>query len=177
MGFGNLETPYVENPFAGWITKVHWRKGKPGPAPLRLVFGLVPVPGGSLGSSFSGQWAAVESGIEVGAATVAFPASTTIPPYATMSLISWSGSNIYGVAPFIKFISISPGAHWYFSVTMTHVGAVPGPFAGTASITVQIVTVDPITGLPNGVVLESTATVEPGDTVTVTQTASGVAPS
>lgn len=25
MGFGNLATPYVENPLAGWIINVHWR--------------------------------------------------------------------------------------------------------------------------------------------------------
>src|SRR4051812_35918862 len=25
MGFGNLATPYVENPFAGWIFNVHWK--------------------------------------------------------------------------------------------------------------------------------------------------------
>jgi hypothetical protein len=24
MGFGNLATPYVENPYAGWIINVHW---------------------------------------------------------------------------------------------------------------------------------------------------------
>lgn len=27
-GFGSLAKPYVENPFAGWITKVHWRRGE-----------------------------------------------------------------------------------------------------------------------------------------------------
>lgn len=26
-GFGNLENPYVENPFAGWIINVHWPSG------------------------------------------------------------------------------------------------------------------------------------------------------
>ena len=175
MGIGSIEDPYVETHFiAGFLTNVHWKNKKPGPSPLRTVFGLIAEPG-TLGNVFHGEWDAVESGTETGAATVQFPPGSLVgETFLTMSLLSFSGSNIYGTNP-VKFISISPGANWDFTLTVKH-GAPTGPFAGPVSLTFHIVVVNIADQTPGETVLSITAAAEPGETVTVSETASGTAP-
>jgi hypothetical protein len=175
MGIGSRDNPYVETWFAGRIVNVHWKKA-PGETPSRLVMGLQE-PEGNNHSASPLIWEVVESGTETGSATLQGPGGTDAYGVMTLSLVAFSGSNIFGVPP-PRYISISPGAAWAMTLSGTiSLGPQPPGFpVQHASATYNAVTIDPATGMPNGTLLSITLECESGDSQSLSLSASGVAP-
>src|SRR4051794_35693411 len=114
MGIGSPENPYVETWFAGRIVNVHWDKGEPGEPPLRLVMGLTMF---STGGQAHGIWSVSESGIESGSVVCLYPGFGDSYGVMTLDLDSFSGANMFGVAP-PKYISVAAGADWSMSLSL-----------------------------------------------------------
>ncbi len=174
MGWGNLDTPYVENPFAGRIVNVHWRHKKPGVGTPRTVFGML-----ATGAAAYGTWSISEavpgSGGESGSVVLQWGGGGIGNIYTnTMSLISHSGTNIYNSVP-VKFVSVAPGAEWEMSLTAT---VDPAQFGEEGSADIKIVTVN-LDESPGSTVLSVSVPINiipfPGGTDS--QSTGGLAPS
>jgi hypothetical protein len=176
-GIGSVENPYVETWFAGRIVNVHWDHGKPGPTPKRLVIGLQDAEGNN---HFAVPliWTVSESGPETGSATLRGPGQGDVYRVMTLSVIAWSGANIFGAST-TQYVTIAPGADWNMTLsgTITLGPQPPGFPVQLAHATYNAVTIDPATGAPNGTLLSLTLECESGGTQTLSLSASGVAPS
>ncbi len=177
MPFGPTDRPYVENPIANWIRKVHWGDDGPGPFPTGEAFALVVDPA-LVGQIFVGTWDAVNT-TSGGSANMRYPPGSPLgQTYVTLDLISWSPPNIFGVAP-PKFIGIGQGESWSFTLSMTH-GFYPppiGPNSGSRTITARIVRVNLTDSSPGETILQISATAEaPGGSETASASASGTVP-
>lgn len=184
-GFGSLAKPYVENPFAGRITKVHWRSGGSGPGPLRLVFALHADTAGGLVDALLGTWTVSETGAEDGSVTLSFAGGQADGFInASMNVTAFSGSNIFGSVP-VFFVSVAPGADWSMEVSFSaHLNEFsPGNETATVSIwtigdgsTPLVPFPGFITGTITGAVLEASVDLTPGETGSASGSASGTAP-
>lgn len=172
MGWGKLETPYVENPFAGRIVNVHWKHGKPGTQTPRTVFGML-----ATGAAAYGTWSVSEAvpGVngETGSVMLQWSGGGINSIYTnTMSVVSWSGANIFNSSPVI-FVSVAPGAVWEMELTAT---VPPAMFGEAGSADISIVTVNP-DFTPGSVVLSVSIEIAlpfPGETKA--ESANGIAP-
>lgn len=173
MGIGSIDNPYVENPFAGRITNVHWDDdGDPGETDPRSVFALF-VFSEVIANGF---WTATETGTETGSVTLLWSGGGD--PNVSMVPISFSGANIFGSNP-VTYVSIAPGAHYVFTLTVNGtLDDAPNPALETdGTVTADIRTIDPATGAAGGAVVSASVTVHSGETQSMTAGGGGTAPS
>lgn len=98
-GFGNLSNPYVENPYAGWIIKVHWRSSHESEPPL-----------------------SASATLEVtGPATAPFPPGSYINNMLTTAVSGDSGVGILGVGTLGPTRVIPGGYDYSISMSSTQV--------------------------------------------------------
>lgn len=178
--YGPPDNPFPELPPAASLYAVHWPKEGPPPTPAHnLVMGLQD-PGGNNHFASPLIWTlndlGGEDGSGAGSATVRGPGFANAYGVMTLSLVSFSGSNIFGVPP-VDAMFVGAGHAWSMTLSGTiSLGPAPPGFPPqTAVATYNVVSLD-LNGRPSGTLLSITLTCESGDSQSLAVAASGVAP-